>query len=55
MDYHLKFTVNETKKQFDVSSKSFTRGEKVVTFDRTLFSDLEFLETGYVLKPFSSK
>jgi hypothetical protein len=55
MDYHLEFTVNGTKKQFDVSSKSFTRGEKIVTFDRTLFSDLEFLETGYVLKPFSSK
>ena len=53
MDYHLSYKINDTVKTFDVSSSSFKRGERTVTFDPTLFSDPELLETGYIIRLFS--
>jgi hypothetical protein len=55
MDYHLSYKINDSLKTFDVSSASFKRGEKTVTFDSNLFSDPEFLKNGYILRQFPSK
>jgi hypothetical protein len=52
MDYCLSYKINKLSKTFDVSSKTFFRGNKTVLFDSGLFSNPKLLKNGYLIRKF---
>lgn len=52
MDYHLNFSINGNKHEFDVNARYFKYGKSICKFESYLFTNKEFLENGYIVNKF---